>query len=162
MGNTPDIKKEDRRLKMRDLLLSKPSLYRNPNRIAEEMGISYRTVLRDLVYFKRMVVRDKKHATLDVKASVLAEQYLRQYEKIDEDIDFVMSKDFPGHNTLGTVASLRSEQTAILNQLAELWGFTGKAGINVNLDLQTGGQRISTPHAVIFSAVKDECQNSRL
>ena len=124
MANTPEIQKEERRLKVREAFLARPSSNRNISKIARDLGIESATVLRDLAYLRRQARRSKKHNDLDLKAVEIYERYLYEYEQAEINI-----KEALIAGAWATVASLRKTKTEIIEKIAELWGLVNIKGL---------------------------------
>lgn len=162
MPNIPEIEKAERRLKVRQLLLKQPSSYRNISKIAQELNIDPGTVLRDIACLRREARRRQKHEKLDMKMIEIYERYLYELEEIESDIEAAQTADDSEHNTWFAVAALRKTKVEVIEKIAELWGLINSKGVGVYIGENAGGTKISTPHAVIFSAIREECENNKI
>ena len=136
MANVTELEKEERRAKVRELFLSQPSSNRNISKIAREINIDHRTVLKDIAYLRRQARKRKRHEQLDIKENMLLEQYYFELEQCENDIEEAKTQDSDEHNTWPSIASLRRLKMQIIDRIAELSGLSvnkNTAGVNISV-----------------------------
>ena len=155
---------------------------RNLSKISDQLGCAKDTVKRDLVILRKdahnKLKRQRNVDLIRVEEDFGILQDIEQINKLIQDIlanqerrtEVVIKDDKPSEKKQETygvnykaIIGLVGKKLQARMQRAELWGLVNsKMGVNVSVSAQAGETKISTPHAVIFSSVKDECQISRL
>lgn len=127
---------------------------RSTAKLAQYAGCDPATVRRDLVYLrKELRHRAKKLVDLDM---LRLEEDAALINDIEQ-INIVIQEN--KKNSSALVGLLKAKLKA-RQQRAELWGLVSPgANVAVGVKVEQNSTKINTPHAVIFSAVKDECQS---
>lgn len=136
MANTPELLKEERRLKVRELWLKQPSSNRNVSAIAKALGIDWWTVRRDIACMRRQARRTKAHHDLTLQTIEICERYLYEIEQIENEIqECRLIKNYR------SIASLRKVKAEIIYNLAETWGIISKIKIEHRGDIVGGDKK---------------------